>query len=148
MRFMFCELKGFRSYIKGVVLAPPFCGEGSFRVTRDLSERKATKFHWDLTGIPLGFICFICVGSRVVKWIAKNCAIWFWKLDRNFATNTIWFSAHFTTLVGRIEIWIRIKNLFLFFIWKVIFIDVYSVIHDNVVFIVAHSFDFVVKQVH
>jgi len=23
---------------------------------------------------------------------------WFWKLDRNFATNTIWFSAHFTTL--------------------------------------------------
>ena len=25
-------------------------------------------------------------------------AIWFWKLDRNFATNTIWFSTHFTTL--------------------------------------------------
>ena len=31
-------INGVRSYFKVVVLAPSFCGEGSFRVIRDLSE--------------------------------------------------------------------------------------------------------------
>ena len=31
-------IKEFRSYFKVVVLTPSFCGEGSFRVIRDLSE--------------------------------------------------------------------------------------------------------------
>ena len=31
-------IKGLRSYFKGVLMASSFCGEGSFRVMRDLNE--------------------------------------------------------------------------------------------------------------